>query len=165
MHTEWTLFVNSGNCKTSELHRLLLSLADQINLKRSDKYVALLNSTIYCMWNLKYQLQHGMRSLIYLTDHILYQIFKIILMYLKKKHRNKTGNPSIKTYINKMENRITFKIKKVLSRTFNTRKMKLLGSTKKRISKNKNCEQLSSFRNHWTSIWIIILSTMIINAT
>ena len=53
MHTEWTLFVNSGNCKTSELHRLLLNLADQINLKRSDKYVALLNSTIYCTWNKK----------------------------------------------------------------------------------------------------------------
>ena len=29
--------------------------------------------------NLKYQLQHVMKSLNYLADHILYQIFKIIL--------------------------------------------------------------------------------------
>ena len=29
--------------------------------------------------NLKYQLQHGMTSLNYLMDHILYQIFKIAL--------------------------------------------------------------------------------------
>ena len=35
-----TIFVNSENSKTSELHRLLLNLSDNINLKRSDKYVA-----------------------------------------------------------------------------------------------------------------------------
>ena len=29
--------------------------------------------------NLKYHLQHGMKSWNYLMDHILYQIFKIIL--------------------------------------------------------------------------------------
>ena len=29
--------------------------------------------------NLKYQLQHGKKILNYLVDHILYQIFKIIL--------------------------------------------------------------------------------------
>ena len=44
---------------------------------------------MYCIWknekshnkivNLKYQLQHGIKSLNYLTDHILYQIFNIIL--------------------------------------------------------------------------------------
>ena len=28
---------------------------------------------------LRYQLQHGMKNLNYLMDHILYQIFKIIL--------------------------------------------------------------------------------------
>ena len=29
--------------------------------------------------NLKYHLQHGMRSLNYLMDHLLYEIFKITL--------------------------------------------------------------------------------------
>ena len=29
--------------------------------------------------NLKYELLHGIKSLNYLTDHILYQIFSIIL--------------------------------------------------------------------------------------
>ena len=33
--------MNSGNNKTSDPHRLLLNLSDEINLKRSDKYVAL----------------------------------------------------------------------------------------------------------------------------
>ena len=36
-----TIFVNSENSKTSNPHRLLLNLLDKINLKRSDKYVAL----------------------------------------------------------------------------------------------------------------------------
>ena len=31
-----TIFMNSENCNTSEPHRLLLNLADKINLKRSD---------------------------------------------------------------------------------------------------------------------------------
>ena len=39
--------MNSGNRKTSDSHRLLLNLSDKINLKRSDKYVALSNLTIY----------------------------------------------------------------------------------------------------------------------
>ena len=36
-----TIFMNSKNSKTSDPHRLLLNLTDKINLKRSDKYVAL----------------------------------------------------------------------------------------------------------------------------
>ena len=35
------IFTNSGNNKTSDPHRLLLNLSDEINLKRSDKHVAL----------------------------------------------------------------------------------------------------------------------------
>ena len=32
-----TIFINSGNSKTSDLHRILLNLSGEINLKRSDK--------------------------------------------------------------------------------------------------------------------------------
>ena len=42
-----TIFMNSENSKTSDSHRLLLNLSDKINLKRSDKYVALSNLSIY----------------------------------------------------------------------------------------------------------------------
>ena len=34
-----TIFMNSRNSTTSDLHRLLISLADKTNLKRSEKYV------------------------------------------------------------------------------------------------------------------------------
>ena len=39
--------MNSKTSKTSDSHKLLLNLTDKINLKRSDKYVALSNLSIY----------------------------------------------------------------------------------------------------------------------
>ena len=45
-----TLFMNSWNSKTSDPHRLLLNLTDKRNVRRSDKYVALSNLSIYYAW-------------------------------------------------------------------------------------------------------------------
>ena len=45
-----TMFISSKNSKTSGPHRLLLNLTNEINLKRSDKYVALSNLSIYYTW-------------------------------------------------------------------------------------------------------------------
>ena len=44
-------------------------------------------------------------------DHILYQIFKIILSIFKKKHRENTDNPSIRIYINKLKIELHSKLK------------------------------------------------------
>ena len=41
------MFMNSESSKTSDPHKLLLNLLDKTNLKRSDKYVALSNLSIY----------------------------------------------------------------------------------------------------------------------
>ena len=50
-----TIFLNSENTRTSDLHRLLFNLSGKINLKRSDKYVALTNLSIYyAQKNIKY---------------------------------------------------------------------------------------------------------------
>ena len=42
--------MNANNTKTSDSHRLLLNLTEKINLKRSDKYVALSNLTMCYTW-------------------------------------------------------------------------------------------------------------------
>ena len=42
--------MNSENSNKSELYRLLRNLADKVNLKRSYKYVALSNLSMYCAW-------------------------------------------------------------------------------------------------------------------
>ena len=41
-----TIFMNSKSSKTSDPHRLLLNLGDKIDLRRKDKYFALLNLSI-----------------------------------------------------------------------------------------------------------------------
>ena len=43
--------MNSRNSKTSDRHRLLINLSGKINLKKSEKYVALSNLSIYHTWN------------------------------------------------------------------------------------------------------------------
>ena len=72
-----TVFINFQNSETSNPHELFFNLADKTILKRSDTYVAL--QTLAKIIDLKYQLRHGMKSLNYLMDHILYLIFKAIL--------------------------------------------------------------------------------------
>ena len=44
-----TIFTSFKNSKISDLHRLLLNFTDKINLKRSNKYVASSNLSIYCI--------------------------------------------------------------------------------------------------------------------
>ena len=42
--------MNSESSKRSDLHRLLLSLTEKINISRIDKYVALSNLNMYYAW-------------------------------------------------------------------------------------------------------------------
>ena len=42
--------MNFENSKIFDPHRLLLNLSDKMNLKRSEKYVALSNVGIYYTW-------------------------------------------------------------------------------------------------------------------
>ena len=93
-----TIFMNSTNSKTSDPHTLLLNLTEKIDLKGSDKYVALSNLSIYYTWkdikksyknnkfktsiptwNEEFELPHGSYSISDIQDY-----FKRIL---KKKWR------------------------------------------------------------------------------
>ena len=59
-----TTFVNSGNSKTSDPHRLLLNILGKIKLKRSGKNVDLSNLSIYYMWkNIKRSYKNKMSAL------------------------------------------------------------------------------------------------------
>ena len=105
-----TIFMNSGNSKTPDPHRLLLNLLDKVNLKRNDKHVALSNLSIYYnkfeisapIWNEEFASPDGSYSVSDIQDYFV---------YITKKHETVADNPSIKIYVNKMEIRITFKIK------------------------------------------------------
>ena len=93
-----TIFMNSGNNKTSDSHRQLLNLADKTNLKteRSDKYVALSSLSICYIWkNIKKHKNNRLDELAPIwneefeipMDDIIYQIFKTIILTFNKNIR------------------------------------------------------------------------------
>ena len=58
--------------------------------------------------------------------------------YIIKKYQNVTDSPQIRIYVNKIENRIPFRIKaRHFLEPFTPRAMKLLGSTKSKITSMK----------------------------
>ena len=63
--------------------------------------------------------------------------------YIIKKHHENVDNQSIKIYVNKIENRIIFKIKTgYYLELLTPETMKLLGTTESKITKDKNCENV-----------------------
>ena len=59
--------------------------------------------------------------------------------YIFKKHGENTDKSSVQIYVNKIENRVTFKIKDGYSlELLMSETMKLLGTTENKITKDKN---------------------------
>ena len=85
-------------------------------------------------WNDKFELPDGSYSVSDIQDYF---------EYILKKHGEDIDKPSVQIYVNKIENRVTFKIKNGYSLELLTPEtMKLLGSTKNKITKNKNGENV-----------------------
>ena len=63
--------------------------------------------------------------------------------YIMKKHGEDIDKPSVVIYVNKIENRVTFKIKNGYSlELLSSEAMKLLGSTENKITKDRNGENV-----------------------
>ena len=63
--------------------------------------------------------------------------------FILKKHGENTDNPSVHIYVNKIENRVAFRIKDGYSLELSAPEtMKLLGITKNKITKDKNGENV-----------------------
>ena len=80
--------------------------------------------------------------------------------YILKKHGENTDKPSVQIYVNKIENRVTFKIKNGYSLELLTPEtMKLLGSTKNKITKDKNGENVP----HLEITEVVLVHSNIVN--
>ena len=87
-------------------------------------------------WNEEFEIPDGSFSVSNIQDY-----FGYILKY----YETVTNNPSIRIYINKIEIRITFKTKTgCYLEILNPETMKLLGSTKSKITKDDNGGNVSS---------------------
>ena len=75
-----------------------------------------------------------MKNLNHLINHTVSD-FQDYFEYIIKKHEKVTDNPSLRIYLNKIENIITFRIKdKYYVELLTPETMKLLGSTKTKVT-------------------------------
>ena len=152
-----TISINSENSKTFEPHIFKLKLTDKLDLRLDKKVIALSNLSIYYTWNNikssyknnkfkistptwneEFTLPDGSCSVSDIQDYS---------KYILKKHGENTDKPSIQIYVNKIKNRITFKIKKGYSLELLTKEtVKLLGSTKNKITKDENGENVPKMK-------------------
>ena len=135
----------------------MLNLTNKIDL-RSEKTVALSNLSIYYTWknikssynNNKFKISAPTWSEEFNLPDGSYSITDIqnYFKYILKKHGENVDNPLIIIYINKIENRITFKIKSgYYLELLTPETMKLLGSTLSKINKDKNGENVPNLES------------------
>ena len=112
--------MNSENSKTSMTHVLTLKLTSKLDLRIGEKVIALSNFSIYYTWrnikssynnnkfkmspptwNDEFELPDGSYSVSDIED---------CFEYILEKHGEDIDEQSVQIYINKIENRITFKI-------------------------------------------------------
>ena len=145
--------MNSENGKTPKPHILILKLTNKLDLRFGKKVIALSNLSIYYTWknikssyndnkfkisaptwNDKFELPNGSYSISDIQDYF---------EYILKKHGESVDKPSVHIYLNQIENMVTFKIKnRYRLELLTSETMKLLGSSKNKITKDKNGENV-----------------------
>ena len=150
--------MNSENSRTAEYHVLTLKFIDKLDLRRGQKTVTLSNLSIYYTWkniknsynNNKFKISAPTWSKEFELPDGSYSISDIqdYFEYILKKHSESVDNPSIRIYVNRIENRITFKIKTgYYLQLLTPETMLLLGSTESEITKNKSGENVPHLRS------------------
>ena len=114
-----TIFRNSENSITSEYHVLVLKLTEELDLKRAQKSIALSFLSIYYAYikssysNNKFKISAPTLSDEFELSDGSYLILDIqdYFEYILKQYNENSDNQSIRIYLKKIENTITFKIK------------------------------------------------------
>ena len=165
-----TIFMDSENSRTSEYHVLVLKLTNKLDLRRGQKTVALSNLSIYYTWknvkssynNNKFKISPPTWSEEFELPGGSYSVTDIqdYFEYILKKHSESVDNQSIRIYVNKIENRITFKIKNgYYLELLTPETMKLLGSTVSKINKDKNDENVP----HLEIVEVVLVHCNLVN--
>ena len=102
-------------------------------------------------WSDEFELPDGSYSISDIQDYF---------EYIVKKHSENVDNPSIKIYVNKIENSVIFKLKKGSYLELSTPEtMKLLGISKSKITKDKNGENVP----HLETVELVLIHCNLVN--
>ena len=165
--------MNTENSKTNESNKFIYQFTDKLNLKNpNNKNIGLVNLSIYYTqknikstynnnkfkisaptptWNDEFDLPDGSYSISDIQD-----CFEFII----KKHETLAENPPIQIYPNKIKNRIVFKVKTGYKlELLSPETMKLLGSTKKDVDKDKDREDVPKLE----SVEVVLMHCNLVN--
>ena len=148
--------MDSENSKTSKPHISLLKRTNKLDLRIGEKTIALSNVSIYYTWkNIKSSCNNNKCKISGQTWNDKFELpdgsysvsdIQHYFEYILKKHGEDIDKPSVQIYVNKIENRVTFKFKNGYSLELLTSEtMKLPGSTENKITKDKNSENVPHF--------------------
>ena len=141
--------MNTLNSMKNESNKFMYQFTDKLNLKNPNKNMALANLSIYHTWkntkseynnnkfkihvptwNDEFNLPDGLYSVSDIQDYF---------EYILKKHEIIADNPPLQIYVNKIKNRIVFKIKTGYKFELPSKEtMQLLGSSRKDVDQNKD---------------------------
>ena len=132
-----TILMNMENSKTNEPHKFVLNLSQRLDLRSSNKHVALQNLSIYYTWkNLRKLYKNNKLKIIAPTGNDEFELpdgFYSVSI------------PPVHIYINRIYTTLVFKIKDGYKLELQTPEtMKLFGSTEKLIDKTENGEKVQS---------------------
>ena len=113
--------MNTLNSKTNESNRFIYQFTDKLNLENLNKNIALANLSICYTWkNIKSEYNNNKFKISAPTwndksnlPNGSYSVSDIqyYFGYIIKNHETIADNPPVKIYVNKLKNRIVFKIK------------------------------------------------------
>ena len=140
--------MNTLNSRTNESNKFVYQFTDKLSLKNPNKNIALADLRIFYTWtnikskynNNKFKISAPTWNDEFNLPYESYSVFDIqdYFEYIIKKHETVADNPPVQIYVNKIKNRIVFKIKTGYRLELLTEEtMQLLGTSKKFIDKNK----------------------------
>ena len=160
-----TIFINTENSKTNESNKFLYEFTGKLNVKNPNKDMALANLSIYytwknirsaynnnkfkisaSTWNDEFHLPDGSYSVSDIEDY-----FK----YIIKKHETIADNSAVQIDVNKIKNRIVFKVKTCY-------KLELLSeeTMKKDVDQDKDGEDVPKLE----SVEVVLVHCNLVNS-
>ena len=143
--------MNTANSKTKHSNKLIYNFTDKLNLKNTNKNIALANLSIYYTWknvksdynNNKFKISAPTWNDTFDVPDCSYSIAAVqnYFEYIIKKHETIAEISPVLIYVNEINNRIVFKIKSGYKlELLSKENMRFLGSSADTTDGDKNSE-------------------------
>ena len=164
--------MNTANSKAKHSNKFAYNFTDKLNLKNPNKNIALANLSIYYTWkNVKSDYNNNKFKISAPTWNDTFDVpdgsYSIAALqnyfeYITKKHETIADGSPVLIYVNKINNRIVFKIKSGYKLELLSKEtMRLLGSSANTTDSDKNSELVPKLE----SVYLVLVHCNLIKST